>query len=157
MKQNSPLTEVDPPSPNHLKKQEGFLRWWSPKAGKPWFLHSNDVVEVEADHFQELRGSKKDRTRQGALGLFGRSLPSFPNGTLLSKQCGPWGRLEVLKERKFLLKQKFVDSWGDMRGAIISPVLMEGVDLFIGAEFHDGWATDAHVEEYREYHGEKNC
>ena len=136
-----------------------FFREWFDDGEAPWFMRPRcDILRIAP----ERGGDDPDMSplglygeREKARALFARNLVSYPHGTIVFKECAPWGRLQCLRNQGFILQEKIVDDDGTMYAAIVEfsdGPLNEKPRLLLTKEYCEGWVSAVQLQERYEYH-----
>ena len=96
---------------------------------------------------------KKPSDEHYDIRLFCRDLRSYPNDSVVSKHCAPWGEFGIFSQPNqfFVVEKKFFISNGQVESILLSSVSEPTNQLLVKFQFFEGWADQAALRAYKNY------
>ena len=88
-------------------------------------------------------------TRNKNRNLFARDIRSYKNGSIISKQCAPWGNFSWLFNQRFIIVKRVANDGGEIDFVVVKEKDGEpNTEFYLGPAFFAGWTTQEALESY---------
>ena len=124
---------------------ESFIGHWFDGDEPYLFNGKHDGFLVESNKPSRIGNA-------GSINLFARSLCSYRKGSIVSKQCEPYGELDVFADGCFIVKKKFFRRDGQVKLVLLKKQSSSSQFLLVAPPLFSGWTDTDAIGAYQDYH-----